>query len=89
MNKHYDISIRGRVQGVGFRYHALSVAEKSGITGLVKNLSDGSVYIEAEGEESALNEFLKWCREGPPHAHVTSVSLIESGLINYSTFSVH
>ena len=61
----YKIHIRGWVQGVGFRYSALREARILGITGYVKNLSDGSVYIEAEGPVKQLNIFLEWCKKGP------------------------
>jgi acylphosphatase len=54
----YKIRIRGTVQGVGFRWNAVREARSLGITGLVKNLDDGSVYIEAEGLREQLTVFL-------------------------------
>jgi len=50
MKKHVNITVKGRVQGVGFRYSAMEAAEELGIKGFVRNMPDGSVYIEAEGE---------------------------------------
>jgi len=69
----YKIHIRGRVQGVGFRWNAVREARSLGITGLVKNLDDGSVYIEAEGVREQLTVFLEWCKKGPAFGYVESV----------------
>jgi acylphosphatase len=50
----YKIHIRGYVQGVGFRWSAAREAKILGITGLIRNMTDGSVYIEAEGSCTGL-----------------------------------
>ncbi len=71
--KRLKIKIAGRVQGVAFRHDAQIKARQLGIVGLVKNMHDGSVYIEAEGSETALNDFALWCREGPPPARVEDI----------------
>lgn len=71
--KRLIIKIYGDVQGVGFRDAAYWTARKLHIAGFVMNDLDGSVYIEAEGEESALDNFLIWCREGPVTAKVNRV----------------
>lgn len=69
----YKIRIKGRVQGVGFRWNAASVARTLGIKGFVRNMPDGSVYIEAEGEKLSLVEYISWCRSGPVYSSVESV----------------
>jgi acylphosphatase len=69
--KHLIIKIYGDVQGVGFRDAAYWMARKMRVAGFVMNDPDGSVYIEAEGDESALNDFLTWCRKGPVTARVS------------------
>lgn len=69
----YRIHVRGRVQGVGFRYNAVREAAARGLSGYVKNLYDGSVYIEAEGTRMMLDDFIDWCRTGPVFANVNSV----------------
>lgn len=69
----YKIYVAGRVQGVGFRWQAAAEAAKSGIKGFVKNLSDGSVYIEAEGTVEQLDSYIEWCKNGPRFANVESV----------------
>jgi acylphosphatase len=66
--------VRGRVQGVGFRWFTLETAESLGLTGWVKNLKDGSVEAEAEGSEAALDEFVKKLRTGNPHATVNEIT---------------
>jgi len=71
----YKINISGRVQGVGFRYNAAKEARNRGITGIVKNLSNGEVYIEAEGLRDDLSDFVEWCKKGPAFAYVESVNV--------------
>ena len=82
----YRIHVKGRVQGVGFRYCAVREARSRGITGFVKNQYDGSVYIEAEGSQEQLLEFLEWCRRGP--GFVKSVTADLGEVENYTDFTV-
>jgi acylphosphatase len=70
---HMKITITGRVQGVSFRRHAKQQADRLGLQGFARNEPDGSVYIEAEGPENKLHEFLRWCKSGSPAAKVESV----------------
>lgn len=51
--------VRGRVQGVGYRYFVADCAQKTGITGFVRNLPDGSVMIVAEGSDEILETFIR------------------------------
>ena len=60
VRKHIYFS--GRVQGVGFRYSALYLAGPLDLTGWVKNLWDGRVEMEVQGEEDAIGEFLRRLR---------------------------
>ena len=48
----------GRVQGVGFRYYAVQKANQLGLTGWVKNLYDGSVEMEVEGQEELIDQLI-------------------------------
>jgi acylphosphatase len=73
MLKNLKITIYGDVQGVGFRDAAYWTARKMAIAGFVMNDPEGTVYIEAEGEEDALKEFLIWCGKGPITAKVAKV----------------
>lgn len=86
--QHYKIYITGHVQGVGFRWSAAGEAHKLGICGFVKNLSDGSVYIEAEGSTEQLNSFVGWCRKGPGFGFVESVNLETLPPVNYTDFRI-
>jgi|ETNmetMinimDraft_11_1059920.scaffolds.fasta_scaffold418166_1 acylphosphatase len=73
MKKHCTIKVYGTVHGVGFRITTKELAEKLGITGIVRNESDGTVYIEAQGEEDQLKELVKQCRQGHSHFQVSEV----------------
>lgn len=67
------IRVYGYVQGVFFRYTTRKIARKLGVTGYVKNMPDGSVYIEAEGPEEKLSELLEFSKKGPKNAKVNNV----------------
>ena len=69
--------ISGRVPGVGFRFFAQAAAEREGIYGWARNLPDGRVEIEAEGEAEALERFERRIRSGPPAARVEHVAVSE------------
>lgn len=88
MIKHYNITISGKVQGVWFRKSAQKEALKWGINGFVMNGNDGTVYIEAEGEEKALDLFVKWCRQGPEKARVSDLVVKQGELQNFKDFQV-
>ena len=85
---HYNIKVYGRVQGVFFRDETRRTALASGIKGFVKNQPDASVYIEAEGENEQLTEFIKWCKKGPDMARVDNIHIEEGELINFSSFDI-
>jgi acylphosphatase len=84
----YKISISGHVQGVGFRWSAFNEARNRGIKGFVKNLSDGRVYIEAEGSLNQLNTFVEWCKKGPAHGSVDTVNIDKVPPVNYTEFRI-
>ena len=68
-----QLIVRGRVQGVGFRYHAQRQASRFGLKGYVRNLRDGSVEMVCEGEEEDLEKFRLWASQGPPGALVSEL----------------
>jgi len=84
----YKINVSGRVQGVGFRYNAAREARNNGITGFVKNLSNGEVYIEAEGSRDNLRTFVEWCKKGPAFGYVESVNVDSYPPANYEDFRI-
>lgn len=67
--------VSGRVTGVGFRYFAQDMAQREGLTGVVRNLSDGRVEALAEGEAEALTRFEAALRRGPARARVEHVEI--------------
>ena len=80
--------IYGRVQGVGFRYYTQNEAVARQISGWIRNMPDGSVYIEAEGDKEQLEQFINWCETGPQWARVTDVKRQYVPLNGYSGFEI-
>ena len=68
------VTVHGYVQAVGFRYSARAEAQRLGISGWVRNRSDGAVEAEIEGDPAAIDAILGWFDDGPPGAEVTSIS---------------
>jgi len=69
-----EARVKGRVQGVGFRYFVISYAERLGLTGWVSNEQDGSVQCVAEGPRDDLETLLEALKEGPVSAIVEYVA---------------
>ena len=72
-SERWRFSIRGRVQGVGYRAACCRRAQELGLAGWVRNCSDGSVEVQAEGNEHRLTELRVWCECGPPGARIDSI----------------
>ncbi|KKR50162.1 MAG: Acylphosphatase [Candidatus Curtissbacteria bacterium GW2011_GWA1_40_16] len=83
------IKINGQVQGVFFRRSAKIKADELGIVGWVKNCDDGSVEVMAQAEKKQVDQFIKWCKKGPPFAEVESVGVDFRPDENFPDFSVH
>jgi len=69
------IVIRGRVQGVGFRFSLVDIARDMDVTGWVRNRFDGTVEALVQGEPTAIERVVDWCRRGPPGARVTEIEV--------------
>ena len=83
------IKIIGEVQGVNFRFSTKAKADELGILGVVKNMDNGTVYIEAEGEAKVLEKFTAWCKTGSPWAKVEDVRVdYIDELKNYEEFNI-
>jgi acylphosphatase len=68
--------VSGKVQGVGFRSFSEEHAVHLGLAGYARNLSDGRVEIEVEGEKDKIEEFLRIVRKGPLHSKITTVDIV-------------
>jgi acylphosphatase len=88
MIRSYKILIKGKVQGVNYRYNAQAMAHKLNLTGFVRNEHDGSVLAHAEGEEESVQKFIDWCNTGPKNADVTEVKPEEQVVQGYQTFEI-
>ncbi|RLJ10333.1 MAG: acylphosphatase [Candidatus Aenigmatarchaeota archaeon] len=75
MNVRAHVHVSGLVQGVFFRAHTKDLAVKLGVKGWVRNLPDGRVEAIFEGEENAVREMIKFCKQGPPGAKVSDVNI--------------
>jgi acylphosphatase len=69
------LTITGRVQGVAYRMSAQDEGLRLGLVGEVRNRRDGSVEAVVEGPRSAVEDFIRWCRRGPPAARVADVQV--------------
>lgn len=78
--------IRGRVQGVGFRFHLREEARHHGVSGWTRNRRDGTVEAVVQGDAGDVDRVIAWARRGPPSAQVTGVEVIEEAIGDYAGF---
>ncbi len=89
MVRRVHIMVSGRVQGVWFRGSTARVASALGLVGWARNLADGRVEIRAQGPSGKLDEFIAWCRIGPPRASVETIEVREEAPgSEFATFEV-
>ena len=82
------VTVRGDVQGVGYRYTLLIVAREAGAAGWVRNRRDGSVEAEVEGTTGQIDEVLAWMAEGPPGARVEQATVTDAATTGERGFEV-
>jgi acylphosphatase len=82
------VVVHGRVQGVFFRDTCERVASGLGVAGWVRNRSDGTVEVVAEGERAGVDGLLAWCREGPPRARVDRLEITDEPVAGERGFRV-
>ncbi|MDM5297201.1 acylphosphatase [Bacillus pumilus] len=86
---HYHAIVKGRVQGVGFRYFVQGEAVDRGMKGWVRNTAEGHVELKVEGEHQKVHDFLEAVRKGSPFSKVTHLELEPiSELARYSDFQI-
>ncbi len=88
MKKHYNITVKGKVQGVWYRKSTQDKARELGLMGFIKNLPNGDVYIEVEGNGDQLKFLLDWCAIGPQFARVTQVLYDEATVQSFTQFEI-
>jgi acylphosphatase len=83
--------VSGKVQGVFFRANTADVANRLGVKGYVRNLSNGKVEVLAEGSEDKLNLLLRWLKRGPIWSKVDQVSheFLVAEKEDYMNFTIH
>lgn len=67
------ILIEGRLQGMNFRYHTQQQAQKLGVTGFIRTLSDGRIEIVVQGEEDQVAKMLEWCQQEPQSSQIKTI----------------
>jgi acylphosphatase len=82
------VVVSGQVQGVFFRDSARRRAEAAGVAGWISNRPDGAVEAVFEGDESAVDQLVDFCRRGPSRAEVSSIDVIEERPEGLSGFQV-
>ena len=83
------VIISGHVQGVFFRDKTQRQANARGVTGWVRNLTDGRVEAVFEGDEKVVQQVVSWCHQGPPNAYVTGVENHSEAVTGeYLSFSI-
>ena len=83
-----QIVVRGRVQGVGFRYFARQRAEAHGVSGFVRNQPDGSVELHAEGPAEAMGAFEADMRRGPSFGTVDQATVVAARVRGMNSFEI-
>jgi len=88
MKSNVNVIISGQVQGVWFRASTKQKANELGLTGWVRNTTDGAVEAVFEGEEEIVDKMIDWCRHGPPMAKVKNIKLKKQKTIGFKDFVI-
>ena len=88
MKKSIRAYITGTVQGVFFRKFVKDKADELGIKGYVRNLDDGRVEVWAEGNGKEVKKMVEYCKEGPQHASIRRIDLLEEKFQGFKEFKV-
>jgi DNA ligase D-like protein (predicted 3'-phosphoesterase) len=82
------VTVRGSVQGVGFRYSTVERARELGVLGWVRNEDDGTVVVHAEGPDEAVDALVEWLGEGPPGAAVDELDVETKKVEGHERFAI-
>lgn len=80
--------VKGRVQGVGFRYFTAHEANKIGVEGYAKNLNNGDVEVLATGNKEKVQSLIQWLNRGPHTSTVNALKVVEVEYRNYKGFDM-
>jgi acylphosphatase len=86
--KNLRVVVSGKVQGVFFRHSVKKVADILGVKGFVRNEHNGSVFLEAEGDDEMVNKLIDYCHHGPENARVDKVSITLGVIVGYDSFEI-
>ena len=82
------VYVSGAVQGVWFRESCRDEALRAGVDGWVRNLADGRVEVVFEGSRAAVDQVVRWCRQGPRRARVERVEVVDEVPVGERGFRV-
>lgn len=82
------VTISGHVQGVFFRTSCARLARDLGVAGWIRNRPDGDVEAVFEGPDDTVDRLVAWCREGPPHAQVERVDVVDEPASGHTGFDI-
>lgn len=82
------VIVKGRVQGIGFRYFVQRIAEEEGVCGYVRNLPDSSVEIVVETNGKTFEHFLERVKKEHPYAVIRETEIIQEAVNNYKNFHI-
>jgi acylphosphatase len=83
-----EITVSGDVKNKGYRFAAMQKAYQLGVRGTVKKNRDGTIFIEAEGDDANLESFISWCNVGPLGAKVEQLDINEVPVKNFKGFDM-
>ncbi len=86
--KHLSITLTGKVQRIGMRYKIMEYAELNNLRGYTRNLRDGNVYIEVEGDGPVIDKFLEWLKSSPGLSEVKNLETTEGTIRHFRDFQV-
>ena len=86
--KNLRVVVSGKVHGVFFRASVKKVADIIGVKGFVRNEHNGTVFVEAEGEDEMVNKLVDYCHHGPENARVDKVSITLGVIVGYESFEI-
>jgi acylphosphatase len=85
---HVNITIKGKVQKIGFRFLSMQTAIKLGINGYVRYLEKDVLYIEAEGLAEKIEEFKHWCRHGQCSYHISQITIEPGAMKHFTAYDI-